>query len=280
MSARGTEPDSSKVEAVRDFATPTSLTDVRAFLGLASYYRRFIKNFPDIAAPLHDLTKGGQEFSWTSAADQAFNDLKNRLCSAPILSQPDFSLPFTIHTDASYFGLGAVLSQRRGENEKVIAYASQTLTLAERNYSTTEKECLAIVWTVNYWRPYLLGKAFDIVTDHQSLTWLQGLKEPKGRLARWILALQEYEFEIKDRPGWQHSNADTLSISSSDTLAGSRRSRGPWLDGRGKGDRSVHSMVQGGHSKGTAGWSKYFHNTAAVKRCLWSRRTDERPATS
>ena len=184
VSARGTEPDSSKVEAVRDFATPTSLTDVRAFLGLASYYRRFIKNFADIAAPLHDLTKGGQEFSWTSAADQAFNDLKNRLCSAPILSLPDFSLPFTIHTDASDFGLGAVLSQRRGENEKVIAYASRTLTPAERNYSTTEKECLAIVWTVNYWRPYLLGKAFDIVTDHQSLTWLQGLKEPKGRLAR------------------------------------------------------------------------------------------------
>ena len=188
VSARGTEPDSSKVEAVRDFATPTSLTDVRAFLGLASYYRRFIKNFADIAAPLHDLTKGGQEFSWTSAADQAFNDLKNRLCSAPILSLPDFSLPFTIHTDAIGFGLGAVLSQRRGENEKVIAYASRTLTPAERNYSTTEKECLAIVWTVNYWRPYLLGKAFDIVTDHQSLTWLQGLKEPKGRLARWILA--------------------------------------------------------------------------------------------
>ena len=129
VSARGTEPDSLKVEAVRDFATPTSLTDVRAFLGLASYYRRFIKNFADIAAPLHDLTKGGQEFSWTSAADQAFNDLKNRLCSAPILSLPDFSLPFTIHTDASDFGLGAVLSQRKGENEKVIAYASRTLTL-------------------------------------------------------------------------------------------------------------------------------------------------------
>ena len=137
VSARGTEPDSSKVEAVRDFATPTSLTDVRAFLGLASYYRRFIKNFADIAAPLHDLTKGGQEFSWTSAADQAFNDLKNRLCSAPILSLPDFFLPFTIHTDASDFGLGAVLSQRRGENEKVIAYASGTVTPAERNYSTT-----------------------------------------------------------------------------------------------------------------------------------------------
>ena len=212
VSARGTEPDPSKIEAVRDFATPSSLTDVRAFIGMASYYRRFIKNFADIATPLHDMTKGSQpEFNWTPLADKSFNELKIRLCKAPILSLPDFSVPFVIYTDASDYGLGAVLSQRRGEHECVIAYASRTLTPAERNYSTTEKECLAIVWTVNYWRPYLLGKAFDIVTDHQSLTWLQGLKEPKGRLARWILALQEYEFEIKHRPGKQHDNADTLS---------------------------------------------------------------------
>ena len=179
---------------------------------MASYYRRFIKNFSDIAASLHELTKGGQrEFCWTPLADSAFRDLKSRLCSAPILSLPDFSAPFTIYTDASDSGLGAVLSQRKEEYECVIAYASRTLTPAKRNYSTTEKECLAIVWTVNYWRPYLLGKAFDVVTDHQSLTWLQGLKEPKGRLARWVLALQEYEFEIKHRPGRQHGNADTLS---------------------------------------------------------------------
>lgn len=179
---------------------------------MASYYRRFIKNFSDIAASLHELTKGGQrEFCWTPLADSAFRDLKSRLCSAPILSLPDFSAPFTIYTDASDSGLGAVLSQRKEEYECVIAYASRTLTPAERNYSTTEKKCPAIVWTVNYWRPYLLGEAFDVVTDHQSLTWLQRLKEPKGRLARWVLVLQEYEFEIKHRPGRQHGNADTLS---------------------------------------------------------------------
>ena len=226
VSARGTEPNPSKVEAVRDFAIPSSLTDVRAFIGMASYYRRFIKNFADIAAPLHNMAKcGKQEFSWTPSADRAFKELKSYLCSAPILSLPDFSLPFTVYTDASDIGLGAVLTQQRGEHEHVIAYASRTLTAAERNYSTTEKECLAIVWSVNHWRPYLLGKAFDIVTDHQSLTWLQGLKEPKGRLARWILALQEYVFEINHRPGKQHSNADTLSrfprVTSSPALEGS-----------------------------------------------------------
>ena len=179
---------------------------------MASYYRRFIKNFADIAAPLHNMAKcGKREFNWTPSADRAFKELKSYLCSAPILSLPDSSLPFTVYTDASDIGLGAVLTQQRGEHEHVIAYASRTLTAAERNYSTTEKECLAIVWSVNHWRPYLLGKAFDIVTDHQSLTWLQGLKEPKGRLARWILALQEYVFEINHRPGKHHSNADTLS---------------------------------------------------------------------
>ena len=179
VSARRTEPDPSKVEAVRNFAIPSFLTDVRAFIGIASYYRRFIKNFADIAAPLHNLAKcGKQEFSWTPSADRAFKELKSHLCSAPILSLPDFSLPFTVYTDSSDIGLGAVLTQQRGEHEHVIAYASRTLTAAEINYSTTEKECLAIVWSVNHWRSYLLGKAFDIVTDHQSLTWLQGLKKP------------------------------------------------------------------------------------------------------
>ena len=118
VSARGTEPDPSKVEAVRDFPTPSCLSDVRAFIGMASYYRRFIKNFSDIAAPLHQLTKGGQrEFRWSPLANRAFQDLKSRLCSAPILSLPDFSVPFTVYTDATHSGLGAVLCQKNGDYE-------------------------------------------------------------------------------------------------------------------------------------------------------------------
>jgi hypothetical protein len=161
---------------------------------------------------VHESTIGThQEFCWTPSADHAFQELKRHLCSAPILSLPDFSVPFVVYTDASDNGLGAVLSQKRGGEEYVVAYASRTLMAAERNYSTTEKECLAIVWTVNYWRPYLLGKSFEVITDHQSLTWLQGLNAPKGRLARWIVALQEYEFVITHRPGRNNGNADALS---------------------------------------------------------------------
>ena len=182
-------------------------------MGMASYYRRYVRNFADIAAPLHELTKGSSEFCWIPAAQQAFHALKTHLSTSPILALPNFMIPFTVYTDASDSGLGAVLSQRVGSSEYVVCYASRSLIPTEKNYSTTEKECLAIVWAIHYWRPYLLGKAFQVVTDHQSLTWLQGLKEPKGRLARWILTLQEYDFAIVHRPGRENSNADALSRS-------------------------------------------------------------------
>ena len=183
MSAQGTEPDPEKVKAVQDFPTPTSASGVRGVLGMASCYRRFVNNFAGIATPLHDLRKGQLEFCWSLQADKASTTLKHHLCSTPVLALPNFFIPFTIYTDASDVGLGAVLAQRIGR-EHVIAYASCTLTSAEKNYLTTEKECLAIVWSVNYWQTYLLGKSFDVVTDHQCLAWLQRLKEWKGRLAR------------------------------------------------------------------------------------------------
>ena len=126
---------------------------------------------------------------------------------------PDFTRPFTLCTGASDKGLCGVLSQDVNGQEAVVTYASRSLTPAEKNYTTTEKECLAIVWAVALWCPYLLGKTSLIITDHQCLTWLQTMKEPKGQLARWILALQEYTFEIRHRPGKQNVNADALSCS-------------------------------------------------------------------
>ncbi|CAB4001799.1 Transposon Ty3-G Gag-Pol poly [Paramuricea clavata] len=178
VSARGIHPNPEKVQAVQDFP--------------------------------HRLRCRMSEHLWEWPPTTAGMSVILRI--SPLLALPNFMIPFTVYTDASDSGLGTVLSQRVGSSEYVVCYASRSLTSAE-NYSTTEKECLAIVWAIHYWRPYLLGKAFQLVTDHQSLTWLQGLKEPKGRLARWILTLQEYDFAIVHRPGRENSNADALSRS-------------------------------------------------------------------
>ena len=186
---------------------------------------------------------------------------------APILCLPDFPVPFTIYTDASDLGLGAVLSQQKGTNEHVIAYASWKLSPAERNYSTTEKECLAIVSTVSHWRLYLLGRPFAVVTDHQSLTWLHDLKDPKGRLARWLLELQEYEFEIKNRPGRQHGNADTLSRFPQTALHSSVREGRRGRNGsRNWSHGSMCTLVKQGNSRGTTERSNHLPGNAVESK--------------
>ena len=189
----GVKPNPKKLEAVMNFKRPSNVTEVKSFLGLAGYYRKFIQNFSSKAKQLTELTKDKTTFYWTSECEKSFKILKNELCSSPVLRYPDYKKEFTLTTDASNKGLGAVLSQEGHP----CYYISRTLNKAEENYNTTEKELLAIVWAVKRLRQYLLGHKFKIQTDHQALTWLFNVKDPSSRLLRWRLKLEEYDYTIE-----------------------------------------------------------------------------------
>ena len=212
VSAEGVSTDPKKIEKVANWPTPRSKKEVQQFLGLANYYRRFVENFANIAKPLHRLTEKATKFEWSTDCQAAFEHLRQKLVSAPILAFPNLEKPFILDTDASDVGIGAVLSQLDDSGaERVIAYASKALSKPERRYCVTRKELLAVVSFVQHFRPYLLGRRFTLRTDHGSLTWLSQFKEPEGQLARWLERLQEFDFEIRHRPGKKHQNADALS---------------------------------------------------------------------
>jgi hypothetical protein len=211
VSQKGISTDPSKIEAITKWPTPTECREVQQFLGLCNYYRRFIRNFATIAKPLHRLTEKTREFRWTADCEEAFQSLKTKLSTAPILAFPHPGVPFIVDADASNVGIGAVLSQKIDGTERVIAYGSRALTKSERQYCVTRRELLAIVTFLKKFRPYLLGRHFQVRSDHGSLTWLRNFKEPEGQLARWLEQLQEFDFDIIHRPGCLHKNADALS---------------------------------------------------------------------
>ena len=207
---REVRPEEAKMQAVSYFPTPTTKKRVRAFLGLTGYYRKFLPDYADIAAPLTDLTKKNapNRVKWTEECEKSFKILKNKLCTEPILRSPDFSEEFILQTDASERGIGAVLSQYDQEGtEHPVAFYSRKLLPREGRYSTIEKECLA----THHFRVYLLGRKFTIQTDHRALEWLDRLKNNNARLTRWSLALQPYHFVVRYRAGTVNNNADGLS---------------------------------------------------------------------
>lgn len=215
VDSNGLQPDPEKVQSILNYPAPTNRKEVRRFLGTASWYRRFIPNFSSLASPLNKLTsqkKDSPAFVWSPEAEDAFQKLKKHLVSAPILSCPDYSKPFEVHTDASDYGLGAVLTQTLDGSERVIAYMSKSLSQQERNYSATEREALAVLSAIEHWRCYLEnGLTFTVFTDHSSLKWFLNLNNPTGRLARWGVRLSAYNFDIKHRKGSENVVPDSLS---------------------------------------------------------------------
>ena len=211
VSQAGIATDPSKIEVIRDWPTPKDASDVRSGLGMFGYYRKFIKDYSKKARPLTRLTEKTVEFVWGEEEEEAWQLLKSELLKAPILAYPDPEKEFILDTDASGYGIGAVLSQFQDGRERVIAYGSKALTKEERKYCVTRKELLAVVHFVKQYRHYLYGQKFLIRTDHGALKYLLNFKDPQGQMARWLQTLDTYNFEIEHRAGRKHNNADSMS---------------------------------------------------------------------
>ncbi|XP_020417839.1 uncharacterized protein LOC109948603 [Prunus persica] len=211
ISARGIEVDRAKIETIEKLPPPSTVKGIRSFLGHAGFYRRFIKDFSKITKPLCKLLLKDSEFNFDSDCLEAFNLLKTKLTTAPVIMAPDWELPFEIMCDASDYAIGAVLGQRKNKLLHVIHYASRTLNDAQLNYATTEKELLAVVFALDKFRSYLLGAKVIVYTDHAALKFLLAKKEAKPRLIRWVLLLQEFDIEIRDKKGSENVVADHLS---------------------------------------------------------------------
>jgi hypothetical protein len=211
ISSKGIEVDKAKVDLISSLPPPQAVKDIRSFLGHAGFYRRFIKDFSKIARPLCNLLAKDVPFDFNDKCQTAFEILKKTLTSTPIIQPPNWGLPFEIMCDASDYAVGAVLGQRVEKLPHVIYYASKALNDAQLNYSTTEKELLAVVFALDKFRSYLLGSKVVVYLDHVALKYLLSKKDAKSRLIRWILLLQEFDIEIRDKKGSENVVADHLS---------------------------------------------------------------------
>ena len=215
----GVQTNPELITKVRDWKEPTNVRQVQQFLGLCNYYRRFIHKFSDIVQPIVQLTRKDVPFNWTAICQRSFEALKTALCSAPMLSLPKPQGQYILDTDASAFAIGAVLSQIQDGEEKVLEYASRTLTPQQQRYCTTRRELLAVVTFLKQFRHYILSQSLIVRTDHSSLRWLCNFKDPQGQLACWLEVIQEYQITIEHRPGKKHGNADAMSRLSSPCAA-------------------------------------------------------------
>ena len=207
VSGEGVAADPEKVQAIREWPRPTTVTEVRSFLGLAGYYRKFVKDFSSIAKPLTKLTGKGVPFLWVEETEKAFKKLKEALTTAPVLALPEQGKPYTVYTDASRVGLGCVLMQ----DGRVIAYASRQLRKHEDNYSTHDLELAAVVFALRIWRSYLYGEEVEVYTDHQSLKYLFTQPDLNLRQRRWMEFVADYDIRIRYHPGKANVVADALS---------------------------------------------------------------------
>ena len=201
VSFKGIEVDKAKIDVLSTLPYPASMRKVRSFLGHAGFYRRFIKDFSIIGAPLFQRLQKEMPFDFDEACKRAFDRMKELLTSLPIIQPPDWNLPSEIMCDASDYTVGMVLGQRVGKATYAIYYASRALNGSQLNYSTTEEELLAVIFALEKFRSYLLGAKVIIFSDHAALRYLLTKKEAKPRLIRWIVLLQEFDLEIRDKKG-------------------------------------------------------------------------------